>query len=103
MKKCGDNFLADYEKAQKKVDELKSDVVYQTNYIERLETDLLDYDFDIKKAVKDTAKEILQMIDSHLREQNQFIINKTQGGSVYKCAIAEIKLLIKERYGVEVE
>ena len=56
-----------------------------------------------KQAVEDTAREILQMVDNHLRGQDQWIINKTQGGSVYKLAIAEIKLLIKERYGVEVE
>lgn len=57
----------------------------------------------IEQAVKDRTNEILQMIDNHLQQQDQWIINKTMGGSVYKLAIEEIKLLIKKRYGVEIE
>lgn len=90
---------------QKQVDELKGDVISQTNYIERFEMDLLDYDFDIKKAVKDTAKEIFEKIFEAL------CVFSTQGKSeeynegFMQClneVDERVRKLAKER-GVEVE
>ena len=100
---------------QKKVDELteknknlKYSLDTANGYIKKLaescETNCDKFNgITVQQAVKDTVKEILQMVDSHLQQQDQWIINKTMGGSVYKLAIEEIKLLIKKRYGVEME
>ena len=74
---------AECAELQKQVDELKGCVISQTNYIERLEMDIMDFPYDKDKAVKDTAKEILQ--------EGKYCLSKS------------LQDWIKERYGVEVE
>ncbi len=82
--------LQDENKRMKKqVDESKKDIICLTNYIERLEMDIMDFEYDLSKTKKDTAKEILEMADK---------INK--GGQNDLC---ELEVAIKKRYGVEVE
>ncbi len=90
------------EKAQKQVDELKIKTCPNTDYCGG----------NIAKAVKDTAKEILQNCgEKHTEIYNRFVFKNSDYGDEEINAIInfsdilyfEIREYFKEKYGVEVE
>ena len=91
LKNCGDNFLADCEKLQKQVDELKGELE-KAYEIERanIQAEIAEAGTSChwckEQAVKDTAKEICEMIDGTCISSKGYL-----------CSI------ISKRYGVEVE
>jgi hypothetical protein len=89
---------------QKQVDELKKTIAIKEGYIDRVESEVVEWQFATKKAVKDTAKEIFTEL---LKDENVHInVRLDQWGETYNVACVDfdtIKELAKERYGVEVK
>jgi alanyl-tRNA synthetase len=75
---------------QKQVDELKKTISIKVGYIDRVESEVVEWQFATKKSVKDTAKEILQRIMT--------IIKKSDG---FLCE--EVVRIMAKQNGVEVE
>lgn len=94
-KMCADNFLADYQKAQKQVDELKAEnarlnnCVMSEEQVRKCCSDIIQE--TRQQAVKDTAKEILQGL-----------VEKAYSNECIDLTVNEVKALFREDYGVEV-
>ena len=88
LKQCADQFLADYQKAQKQVDELTDKL---GKVLSGIKMDELLVAKGIEQAVKDTAKEILQelWLETEAIENDEWVREKIKE--------------IAERKSVEVE
>ena len=88
---------------QKQVDDLKKTISIKEGYIDRVESEVVEWQIATKKAVKDTAKEILKWLKAEV------IMTEIPHGSepceedVEAVMWWQIEEHFKKEYGVEVE
>lgn len=102
LKQCADNFLADYQKAQKQVDELKSlnekllcDNCAYKDHLEKMDILMKEVNERIDNVVKDTANKIFRQV---------LVLYQGLSKAERETMTFEWKLLdLAVEYGVEVE
>lgn len=84
---------------QKQVDELKKTIAIKEGYIDRVESEVVELQFATKKAVKDTAREIYNEINSCIEQGQDYCGLDWRGLLTAKNII----LVYCKKKGVEVE